>query len=621
MRNIWVSVSNGHGHGQGAAVPATDNSSISADSSPPCTKRMRRYIAPTSVDLQRCRKEEPIPMPMPAPSPSTMLSAKQWPQHMLQGRVHVAATCGQPTVTVGSKLIPPFSTATVRVGGPTFRAGVTVSAPLQPVPFQGHQSQEPRGKHLCVRMYLPQSDPPLQSWCDVHPNPLIGLPGRVTNAPPMEREPPKYFCDPCQKGYNTQEQYDRHMKTHIWCSFPGCKFTCLQSREWKMEAHIETLHNRPDAPNLSDVGAYLAQRRGRFPTQDSVKAKMEELFYKASRGVVLPDDRRRWLRQHGILVGKRPRTGESYIVTSASRNAKKVVCSESEDVKANEGRADTSDAPETQRVCEEGCSGASDSSQCDGNRLRNKEDPSVSVGRGGECESADCTGSAIEHRQHKQKDHSRPRRIIPCGPNGSLSNAQKVQLIRERYREAKTVPRFYVCSCCGEKGQHWVTDCPKRSDQVFERRIVWGEERRDPPKPKLRDDNIVPAMTSCSEGNAVVDETAAGPSSGDVEVTSDVAEPWVEDVGPPPELPARRACSEEDSRVPNNAAEGRGGATHKCGVKEERRQRAQRRDHRRVPPPPPTLFERLTEDRNSVEHGLLLQAIRFFVKSNFFEPR
>lgn len=122
-----------------------------------------------------------------------------------------------------------------------------------------------------------------------------------------------FHCDACQRSFRTPEAYATHMERHVYCEVPGCKFTCVKDKPWKMEQHVELLHNRPNAPDLIDTAKYLSQRRNRFPTQENVKREVEELYYKAARGVLLPEDRRRWLRQHGITIGRQPRTQASFI--------------------------------------------------------------------------------------------------------------------------------------------------------------------------------------------------------------------------------------------------------------------------------------------------------------------
>ncbi|KEG10260.1 zinc finger protein, partial [Trypanosoma grayi] len=411
-----------------------------------------------------------------------------------------------------------------------------------------NQSSGDRKQHVCIRMFLPSTFSEtsgrdeharareLRSWRDLPANPLDGLPGLVPEQPPMEREDCKFYCDPCQKGFFTQERYERHMKDHIWCTFPGCKFTCQKGKEWKMAVHAETLHNRPDAPDLADVGSYLAQRKNRFPTQETVKSKVEELFYKASRGVTLPDERRRWLRQHGVLVRKHPRTEETYIASDALRQATNAAA-----VKAAERRRDQhQEQQQQQQEQKEQQQGPQNLPEGIARDVYSKEEATAAVQR--------------------HTDHDRPKRIIPLGPNGTLTRGQKVQLMRDKYRDAKTVPRFYVCHRCGEKGTHWVDECPTKGDEAFERQIVWGEERREPPRQRQRTEADAETTATAAEVDYVATQGYAARVGDDptalyngarlmphpVACRSDAPGPVdgaleiVEDGGPPAEVSARR---------------------------------------------------------------------------------
>lgn len=447
---------------------------------------------------------------------------------------------------------------------------------------------QPPPSGAVLRLYLPPTYP---SWSSLPMNPLEGLPGapgprdgprRGTEV--LQKEDFQFYCDPCQKGFHSQVRYDEHMLDHIYCAVPGCGFTCRKAKQWKMELHVETLHNRPDAPLLHDVDAYLDQRRNRFPTTEAVQSKVEELFYKASRGEVLPDERRRWMRQHGVLIKKkRSRDESSYISSNAQRLETPVAQEEPErDVvylhapQAIPPPADEAPAP-----------------------------PSV----------------------------RRPK-LVPEGPDGRLSKSQKVLLIREKYRESKVVPKFYVCNRCGEKGLHWVADCPKLRDERFHRHNEWGEDHRH----AHRRDAEVPSkpIGSMDNDNAKKDEDVDPPVekqlSNREETTAPEMDnlqnisPRVESMGTtmqfpsdgiddtePTEVDARSLTTNEEPKFvkviqPVAAMRMRGRASG--GARGGRREPT-RRDN--------SLFSRLTAHEGVNDKGLVLQALRFFVARDFFQ--
>lgn len=502
-------------------------------------------------------------------------------------------------------------------------------------PSRGSFDGERRRQQRCVRLFLPSRFPlipvcgeqtkgrELSSWRQLPENPLDGLPGVMSQPAPTEPEDYKFYCDPCQKGFFTQEKYDKHMSAHIWCTIPGCRFTCKKDKEWKMEMHMETLHNRPDAPNLADVNTYLLQRRQRFPTQDAVKTKVEELFYKASRGIALPEERRRWLRQHGVCVRNNPRTEETYIVSDALRRSARAAvpktteehCEQKQQRRENnekEEEVEEMDMPPT----------FTDHHHHEEKKAEKEEHQQP----GGGNASTTCDSVSAQH----PPGQSRSKRIVPLGPNGTLTRGQKIQLVRDKYRDTKTVLRFYVCHRCGEKGTHWVDECPTRGDEAFERQLVWGEERRGPPQQRRRVESETEGVGATaeviSEGRGQRSEVPAAEEGDAKDVTtcrSDAASSLGSAVeeegdGPPVEMSARRAQSPptEVTRMLAPVA----AAAAAAGREGRRRQEQPQRRARRPPPPPPTLYERLVESEKVNERGLLVQAFRFFVMRNFFSP-
>ncbi|KNH07506.1 hypothetical protein XU18_2038 [Perkinsela sp. CCAP 1560/4] len=107
-----------------------------------------------------------------------------------------------------------------------------------------------------------------------------------------------HFCDVCEKGFNTEQQYRSHLGKHIWCDAPGCKFTCLKDKDWKMEMHKTTLHDRDDAPDLANTDKYLAARRHKFPTAEKILTRVEEYQLRVARGDYITKDQWKWMKKH-----------------------------------------------------------------------------------------------------------------------------------------------------------------------------------------------------------------------------------------------------------------------------------------------------------------------------------
>lgn len=37
-----------------------------------------------------------------------------------------------------------------------------------------------------------------------------------------------YFCNACDRGYNTNDKYNEHCATHVQCKIDGCKYTAAE---------------------------------------------------------------------------------------------------------------------------------------------------------------------------------------------------------------------------------------------------------------------------------------------------------------------------------------------------------------------------------------------------------
>ncbi|CBZ23972.1 conserved hypothetical protein [Leishmania mexicana MHOM/GT/2001/U1103] len=590
----------------------------------------------------------------------------------------------------------------------------------------------------------------VREWCKLAPNPLLGSPVNVlgeengndrsraltlpsrsisghpgdatarpppSNAPhtnaqrfpqtgyaPAARKDDALYCDACQREFATQEKYEAHMDTHMYCTVAGCRFTCRKGKPWRMEEHMELLHNRPDAPNLVDTSAYLEQRKSRFPTQDAVKMKVEELYYKAARGVVLPDERRRWMQQHGIVIRKRPRTEASVIIRGelpaesrspstassasalSSRSSRRSSRSSSEHRHRRSSHRNPREPPQPPAH--------SPASSAEGAQARFIQPPSVPSYQDPDPTAAPIQASdaspqgtptgdqgtdavgptttvvplvkqsspspASSGGAHAGRAH--PTKIIPLGPNGTLTPRQRVQLVRERYAAAKDVPQFYVCHRCGIKGDHWVSDCPTKGDNTYDRHVVWGEaklstversakshrekaekdnngsEQRGPEDAPQQEAAETTAPSDSGVGQAVAeqvhDSAPTHPSPSELLTAAPVTsqEEGSANATPPSESHATATAdapndqsNEDMPPVPQSAAPPadalREVTRMMAPVAAARHAQPHRRDPARRPPPPPTLYERLTEEARIDEQGVLLQALRFFVARDFFEDR
>ncbi|KAG5490496.1 hypothetical protein JKF63_00616 [Porcisia hertigi] len=578
---------------------------------------------------------------------------------------------------------------------------------VNPVSEGGEESSASRNCRLAASSRATTSGPP--SSAALHPPPSTAPRTnephfQKSSAAPAPKRNDALYCDACQRDFATQEKYAAHMETHIYCTVAGCRFTCRKGKPWRMEEHMELLHNRPDAPNLVDTHAYLEQRKRRFPTQDAVKIKVEELYYKAARGVILPDERRRWMQQHGIVIRKRPRTESSFIVRGELPTGSRSPSAESSACSSSSPSRRSSRSSSTRRQRRSPRKGPHEPPQRPQQSPPNNNDggparfiqplsvpsyqefdptavptqpstksprlsPAENQGADADASSSATAGfSSMKSSCHSQASPAgvraapaHPTKIIPLGPNGTLTPRQRVQLVRERYAAAKEVPQFYVCHRCGIKGEHWVADCPTKGDGTYDRHVVWGEAKLSPavgrgakprrehaekgsdvaedrgfcdPPPQGTTETAAPS-DSCAEQAVNTQSQVDAPTSSSPGVPSKALP-----VAPQEEVranatPLSEGCatavavaptddSDDDAPPPLHSAAPPPDAPKEvtrmmAPVAAAKRVQPHRREPVRRPPPPPTLYERLTEEARMDEQGVLLQALRFFVARDFFQ--
>lgn len=496
-----------------------------------------------------------------------------------------------------------------------------------------------------------------------------GYPLAPVNAAASLFADPPFYCDACQKAFVSQEKYDQHMGTHIFCTEPGCRFTCRREKPWKMEEHRELLHNRPDAPNLEDVNSYLAQRRHRFPTQDAVKGKVEELYYKAARGAVLPDERRRWMQQHGIVIRKRPRTDASYIARGMLPTEDKLSVEEpDEDSAASRSESEDGEVREplfSEQRREDSSTPASETSSSSLHEGQMSADvstdavvceikecqqtPTVTLSAGLEPRAVsprtnvppcDVSTSTPSSTQDGGNSSLKPK-MIPLGPNGTFTVRQRAQLVRERYAASKDVPQFYVCNRCGVKGCHWVADCPTRGDASYDRHLMWGETKLSATKSKptkttegvmgtIEDDSPPKVESARQTHSPAVSTGALLPPEEETRNREEKSDDATAFSSTPTLPPAPLQAFLPSSTVVSNEAEVMTAPDREKEVTRTvapvaaaalARLKPRTNGGRGRPLPPPTLYERLTEEERLNEQGVVLQALRFFVTRRFFNSK
>uniref|UniRef100_A0A915HXR7 C2H2-type domain-containing protein n=1 Tax=Romanomermis culicivorax TaxID=13658 RepID=A0A915HXR7_ROMCU len=95
-----------------------------------------------------------------------------------------------------------------------------------------------------------------------------------------------FFCDKCFRGYNTKHMYERHLETHIKCTYEGCKF---EANNWFLAKHITNVHEM----GISSMGSqsrndkWIEARKRNFPSKNTIEEKQKTLEERTTKGDVL----------------------------------------------------------------------------------------------------------------------------------------------------------------------------------------------------------------------------------------------------------------------------------------------------------------------------------------------
>ena len=87
------------------------------------------------------------------------------------------------------------------------------------------------------------------------------------DAEPEDDASAAFYCDACEKGFNSQSAFVTHKSSHISCSFPGCKF--VGSRRVVAD-HASSYHRHRPSQTSQEVTAYIEARKKRYPTDANV---------------------------------------------------------------------------------------------------------------------------------------------------------------------------------------------------------------------------------------------------------------------------------------------------------------------------------------------------------------
>jgi hypothetical protein len=76
-----------------------------------------------------------------------------------------------------------------------------------------------------------------------------------------------FYCDACEKGFNSHSAFATHKSSHVSCTFAGCKF--FGSRRVVAD-HVSSFHKHRPSQSSLEVAAYIEARKKKYPTDANV---------------------------------------------------------------------------------------------------------------------------------------------------------------------------------------------------------------------------------------------------------------------------------------------------------------------------------------------------------------
>lgn len=133
----------------------------------------------------------------------------------------------------------------------------------------------PSGSHTTTRKESPQrpkspgSDSGASESSSSNTSSAPSTPSGATEK--SSTKPKKFHCEPCEKSFKTQLQYEAHLTTHVPCPYDGCTYSAVRASLKLHELlHVNNMFAKLSTPE--DIAKYREERKKRFPTLARAKA-------------------------------------------------------------------------------------------------------------------------------------------------------------------------------------------------------------------------------------------------------------------------------------------------------------------------------------------------------------
>ncbi|CAH2066782.1 unnamed protein product, partial [Iphiclides podalirius] len=97
----------------------------------------------------------------------------------------------------------------------------------------------------------------------------------------------EFWCETCDKGFQTLQILDHHKSQHQKCNIDGCQFVAHPKVITK---HIQMQHSTglykkiANLNNPEDIQKWREERKRRYPTKENIEKKAVEIAEKLERG-------------------------------------------------------------------------------------------------------------------------------------------------------------------------------------------------------------------------------------------------------------------------------------------------------------------------------------------------
>ncbi|XP_063992751.1 FMR1-interacting protein NUFIP1-like [Diachasmimorpha longicaudata] len=132
-------------------------------------------------------------------------------------------------------------------------------------------------------------------------------------------EDESYYCEICDREFETEKLLDQHKNTHRICGIDGCTFSAhpkLVEKHITMQHCTGLYHRMKNIKTPEEIENWIAERKRKYPTESNIKLKQAETFEKKERGEIINETKGRYQptqTNHPVREKKRRRKKRRFV--------------------------------------------------------------------------------------------------------------------------------------------------------------------------------------------------------------------------------------------------------------------------------------------------------------------